>query len=133
MAWMARKPYPSDVTDEEWDFVLPYLTLMRPDAPQREHDLREVFNGMRYGVRAGEAWRMMPTRPCRTTSEDVLPALHGLAHLRRRNTPKITSWSSCSSKSPNKSALGEYTNQALRASPCLTQWSARLDATPAVQ
>ena len=57
---MARKPYPSDVTDDEWMFVAPYLTLMREDAPQREHDLREVFNGMRYVVRAGEAWRMMP-------------------------------------------------------------------------
>jgi transposase len=57
---MARKPYPSDVTDGEWDFVAPYLTLMTPDAPQREHDLREVFNGMRYVVRGGQAWRMMP-------------------------------------------------------------------------
>jgi len=57
---MARKPYPSDVTDEEWDFVAPYLTLMTEDAPQREHDLREVFNGMRYVVRGGQAWRMMP-------------------------------------------------------------------------
>ncbi len=57
---MARKPYPSDVTDEEWDFVVPYLTLMKEDAPQREHDLREVFNGMRYVVRGGQAWRMMP-------------------------------------------------------------------------
>jgi transposase len=57
---MARKPYPSDVTDEEWDFVAPYLTLMSEDAPRREHDLREVFNGMRYVVRGGQAWRMMP-------------------------------------------------------------------------
>ena len=57
---MARKPYPSDVTDEEWAFVASYLTLMREDAPQREHPLREVFNGLRYVVRAGEAWRMMP-------------------------------------------------------------------------
>jgi transposase len=57
---MARKPYPSDVTDEEWDFVAPYLTLMTEDAPQREHPLREVFNGMRYVVRGGLAWRMMP-------------------------------------------------------------------------
>lgn len=57
---MARKPYPSDVKDEEWAFVAPYLTLMREDAPQREHALREVFNGLRYVVRAGEAWRMMP-------------------------------------------------------------------------
>ena len=57
---MARKPYPSDVSDEEWEFVTPYLTLMREDAPQREHDLREVFNGMRYVVRGGQAWRMLP-------------------------------------------------------------------------
>ena len=57
---MARKPYPSDVTDEEWAFVAPYLTLMREDAPQREHSLREVFNGLRYLVRGGLAWRMLP-------------------------------------------------------------------------
>jgi transposase len=57
---MARKSYPSDVTDEEWAFVAPYLTLMTEDAPQREHPLREAFNGMRYVVRGGQAWRMMP-------------------------------------------------------------------------
>src|ERR1700679_2856261 len=53
---MARKPYPTDVTDEEWAFVAPYLSLMREDAPQREHSLREVFDALRYVVRAGEAW-----------------------------------------------------------------------------
>jgi transposase len=57
---MNRKPYPSDVTDEEWAFVKPYLTLMREDAPQRNHDLREVFNGLRWIVRTGAQWRMMP-------------------------------------------------------------------------
>ena len=57
---MARKPYPSDVTDDEWDFVVPYLTLMNEDAPQREHDLREVFNAMRWIVRTGSPWRYMP-------------------------------------------------------------------------
>ena len=57
---MARKPYPSDVTDDEWMFVAPYLTLMSEDAPQREHDLREVFNGMRWIVRTGSPWRYMP-------------------------------------------------------------------------
>lgn len=39
---------------------MPYLTLMREDAPQREHDLREVFNGLRYIVRGGISWRMVP-------------------------------------------------------------------------
>jgi transposase len=56
---MARKPYPSDVSDDEWNFVAPYLTLMTEDAPQREHDLREVFNGMRWIVRTGSPWRYM--------------------------------------------------------------------------
>lgn len=57
---MKRKPYPSDVSDEEWAFVKPYLTLMRDDAPQREYDLREVYNGLRWIVKTGSPWRMMP-------------------------------------------------------------------------
>ena len=56
----ANKRYPSDVTDEEWAFILPYLTLMKEDAPQRQHDLREVFNGLRYICKTGITWRFMP-------------------------------------------------------------------------
>lgn len=56
---MERKPYPSDVSDEEWAFVAPYLTLMSEDAPQRTHSLREVFNGLRWMIRTGAPWRMM--------------------------------------------------------------------------
>ena len=52
--------YPSDVSDEEWALCAPYLTLMREDAPQRQHSLRELFNGLRWFVRAGCPWRMMP-------------------------------------------------------------------------
>lgn len=55
-----RKPYPSDVSDEEWAFVAPYLLLMKEDAPQREYPLREIFNALRWMVRAGASWRMMP-------------------------------------------------------------------------
>ncbi|MFW6183001.1 MAG: IS5 family transposase [Chloroflexota bacterium] len=57
---MERRAYPSDVSDEEWAFAAPYLTLMTEEAPQREHSLREVFNGLRYIARSGAAWRMMP-------------------------------------------------------------------------
>jgi transposase len=57
---MARKPYPSDVSDDEWAFVAPYLALISEDAPQRAYDLREVFNGLRYLVRSGAPWRMIP-------------------------------------------------------------------------
>ncbi len=57
---MEREAYPTDVSDEEWAFVAPYLTLMTEEAPQRKHSLREVFNGLRWMLRAGSAWRMMP-------------------------------------------------------------------------
>jgi transposase len=56
----ARKAYPSDVADEEWQFLVPYLVLMREDAPQREHDLRELFNALRYVVKTGCQWRFLP-------------------------------------------------------------------------
>jgi transposase len=55
-----RKPYPTDVSEEEWAFVAPYLALVRADAPQRVHDLREVFDALRWVVRAGAPWRMLP-------------------------------------------------------------------------
>src|SRR5919107_1782247 len=56
----ARKPYPSDVSDEEWALVAPYLTLLPEKAGQREHSLREVFNGLRYVIKTGAPWRWMP-------------------------------------------------------------------------
>jgi transposase len=55
-----RNPYPSDVTDEEWSLVVPYLTLMKEVAPQRDYWLRELFNALRYMIRYGIAWRAMP-------------------------------------------------------------------------
>lgn len=55
------KGYPSDVSDEEWEFCEPYLRLMKEEAPQRQYSLREVFNALRWMIRAGCPWRMMPT------------------------------------------------------------------------
>jgi transposase len=52
--------YPSDVSDEEWSFVAPYLALCREDARQRSHSLRAVFNALRWLVKTGAHWRMMP-------------------------------------------------------------------------
>lgn len=60
MSEAVRKLYPSDVSDEDWAFVAPYLALICEEAPQREHSLREVFNGLRWIVRTGAQWRMMP-------------------------------------------------------------------------
>jgi transposase len=56
----ARKSYPSDVSDAEWEFIVPYLTLMREDAPQRDYPLREVFDALRWLVKTGAQWRYLP-------------------------------------------------------------------------
>jgi transposase len=55
-----RRGYPSDVTDEEWALVAPYLALCRADAEQRDYPLRDVFNALRYVVRTGCQWRYLP-------------------------------------------------------------------------
>lgn len=56
----ARKPYPTDVSGEEWAFAVSYLTLMNEAVPQRKYPLRELFNGLRYVARGGISWRMIP-------------------------------------------------------------------------
>ena len=57
---LPRKPYPTDVSDDEWAFVAPYLTPMTPEAPQRVYDLREVFRALRWLVHTGAPWRYLP-------------------------------------------------------------------------
>ncbi len=52
--------YPSDVTDEEWAFVLPYLLLSAEGSASRRHPLRAVFDAYRYLLRSGCGWRMLP-------------------------------------------------------------------------
>ena len=60
MSATGRARYQTDVSDEGWAFVAPYLALCREDAAQREYPLREVFNGLRYIVKTGNQWRLMP-------------------------------------------------------------------------
>jgi transposase len=60
MAKIAKKTkrYPSDLTDEEWERLAP-LTPGRRRQP-REVEFREVVNAVRYLVRSGCGWRMLP-------------------------------------------------------------------------
>jgi putative transposase len=57
---ITHQPYPSDVTDAEWEFVVPYLCLLPEDAGQRVHNLRDVFDALRWIVRTGSPWRYLP-------------------------------------------------------------------------
>ncbi len=70
-----RKPYPSDVSDKEWLLIVPFLTLMKENAPQRAYPPRELFNALRYVIRYGIAWGAMP---------NDLPPRHAVHQQARR-------------------------------------------------
>ena len=57
---ITHQPYPSDVSDAEWEFVRPYLCLLPEDSGQRVHNLRDVFDALRWMVRGGSPWRYLP-------------------------------------------------------------------------
>src|SRR5947209_4228038 len=57
---ITHRPYPSDVSEAEWEFVRPYLCLLPEEAGQREHGLRDVFDALRWIVRTGARWRYIP-------------------------------------------------------------------------
>jgi putative transposase len=55
-----RKRYPSDLTDAEWQAIEPLMPAAAPQGRRRQVDMREVINALRYLVRAGCGWRMLP-------------------------------------------------------------------------
>ena len=89
---MTRKTYPSDVTDEEWQLILPYLTLVPLDAPQREHDLREVFNALRWMIRTGAQWRYIPHEfpPCLDPKTHLTGGIAGKSFNNKHNVGLTT-------------------------------------------
>src|SRR4051812_21985461 len=63
MATPARKAFPSDVSDAQWALLEPLLVDFEDRVragPQREVDLREVVNTLRYLNRTGCPWRLLP-------------------------------------------------------------------------
>jgi hypothetical protein len=62
MANIAKKTkrYPSDLTDEEWERIAPFLPQPAKKGRKPDVDLREVLNAIRYMARSGGGWRMLP-------------------------------------------------------------------------
>ena len=54
------KRCPTDLTDEEWSHIAPVLPKRSKRGRRRMIDLREVVNAIRYLVRTGCGWRMLP-------------------------------------------------------------------------
>jgi transposase len=57
---MDRRAYPSDIDDDAYAFLLPYLALSPEDAPQRKYPLREVLNALLWMSRTGSQWAFLP-------------------------------------------------------------------------
>ena len=57
---MSRKTYPSDLSDAEWRLLEPLLPPPKPGGRPIKHPRREVMNAIRYVLRTGCAWRMLP-------------------------------------------------------------------------
>lgn len=62
------KRYPTDLTDEEWRFIQPFLPPVPKRGRKPKTDLREVLDALRYLARTGGGWRMLPNdfRPWQT-------------------------------------------------------------------
>ena len=57
---MKRKPYPSDLTDEQWAVLEGLIPPAKPGGCPRQHDLRELLNALFYLNREGCSWRAIP-------------------------------------------------------------------------
>jgi transposase len=55
-----RKPYPTDLSDAQWELVAPFIPEVSPNATQETIPRREIVNGILYVLRTGCAWRHMP-------------------------------------------------------------------------
>ncbi len=75
-----RKHYPSDVSDEEWAFVAPYLALVREETHSSACTiLREIFDALRWSVRSGAPWDGICQASSRPGKQRSLPADAALA------------------------------------------------------
>jgi putative transposase len=58
--FMARTPYPSDLTDEQWSLIQRAIPPAEPGGRRRTVDMRQVMNGILYLNRTGCSWRLLP-------------------------------------------------------------------------
>lgn len=57
---LRRRPYPSDLSDSEWQILEPLLPTEKPGGRHRGYSMREIINAIEYLIRVGGAWRSLP-------------------------------------------------------------------------
>jgi putative transposase len=55
-----RRPYPTDLSDDEWEILKPLIPEAKPGGRPRAHQPRELLNAIFYVLRGGCAWRLLP-------------------------------------------------------------------------
>jgi putative transposase len=55
-----RKPYTTDLSDAEWNYLEPHLPAPKGYGRPRTHDLREILNAVFYPLKSGCQWRLLP-------------------------------------------------------------------------
>ena len=55
-----RRPYPSDLSNAEWQILEPLLPLEKPGGRHRGYAPREIINAIEYLIWVGGAWRSLP-------------------------------------------------------------------------
>ena len=57
---MENKKYPSDITDEQWDYIRELIPAAKTGGRPRTINMREVLNAIFYLLKGGITWRMLP-------------------------------------------------------------------------
>ena len=55
-----RKPYPTDLTDQQWQVLAPLIPASKPNGRPISVEIRGIINAIFYILASGCAWRMMP-------------------------------------------------------------------------
>ncbi len=93
---MADKPYPTDLTDQQWELIRPLLEHNHGQRGQQHYSLRQIVDGCFYVLRGGIPWRMMPhdlppwgdmdTSPDRPNRPDIMATRLG-SHEQSSGSP----------------------------------------------
>ena len=94
---MARTPYPSDLSNEQWSLLQHSIPPALPGGRDREVDMREVINGILYLSRTGCSWRLLP--------HDLPP--WGTVHYYYRRFRRDGSWTKIHEKLREKVRVAE--------------------------